>query len=88
MIKSEKLIEGFSFKIIDAGCESDLTMTERHSDHFTQDKVQFRKGFRVHGYYKSDKSCTVIQISILTSHFNPMSVTKLSRSLQIQLVNR
>ena len=55
MLKLEKLIEGFSFKIIDAGCESDLTMTERHSDHFTQDKVQFRKGFKVHDYNKSDK---------------------------------
>ena len=55
-LKSQKLIEGFSFKIIDAGCESDLTMTERHSDHFAQDKVQFRKGFKVHEYYKSDKS--------------------------------
>ena len=27
-------------------------MTERHSDHFAQDKVQFRKGFKVHEYYK------------------------------------
>lgn len=27
-------------------------MTERHSDHFAQDKVQFRKGFKIHEYYK------------------------------------
>ena len=51
MLKFEKLIEGFSFKIIDAGCESDLTMTKRHSDHFSRDKVQFRKGLKVHKVY-------------------------------------
>lgn len=73
MLKLVKLIEGFSFKIIDAGCESDLTMTERHSDHFAQDKVQFRKGLKVHEYYKVDKSSwSTAMISILTSHFHPI----------------